>query len=250
MDLGVGGALEPDRGRILTLTVSATVSAKTGGDLDAWLVATFGRAPVDRNRFVRALTHGSQSGENYERLEFLGDRVLGLTVAEWLYDRFPNEAEGKLSKRLNALVTGVVCAQVARELGVVPFLRLGKQARDDGAAGSDNVLGDVMEALIGAFFLDAGHVAARDFVRSLWESRIDLQAKAPQHPKSALQEWAAAHNRRPPEYTIIDRSGPHHAPRFTISVSIGKLASAVGEGTSKHSAETAAATALLKELNA
>jgi ribonuclease-3 len=112
------------------------------------------------------------------------------------------------------------------------------------------VLGDVMEALIGALFLDAGHAAARDFVRACWETRIDLQGNAPQHPKSSLQEWAAAHNRRPPEYTILDRSGPHHAPRFTISVSIGKLATATGEGTSKQEAETAAAAALLKDLTA
>jgi ribonuclease-3 len=236
VDVGLGGALEPHRGGVLSET------------LDAWLLATLGRKPADRGRYVRALTHGSQSGDNYERLEFLGDRVLGLTVAEWLYQRFPNEAEGQLSKRLNALVAGVTCADVARELGVVPHLRLGKQARDDGAAASDNVLGDVMEALIGAVFLDAGHAAARDFVRACWESRIDGQGKAPQHPKSALQEWAAAHDRRPPEYTIVDRSGPHHAPRFTISVTIGKLASATGEGTSKQEAETAAAAALLKEL--
>ncbi|MES2337849.1 MAG: ribonuclease III [Pseudomonadota bacterium] len=230
-------ALEPDRGRILKPS-----------DLDDWLAATFGRVADDRARFVRALTHGSQAAENYERLEFLGDRVLGLTIAEWLYDRFPTESEGTLSKRLNALVTGAVCAEIARELGVVPFLKLGKQARDDGAADSDNVLGDVMEALIGALFLDAGPAAARDFVRRCWTSRIDLQGKAPQHPKSALQEWAAAHNRRPPEYTILDRSGPHHAPRFRIGVSIGRLASAEGEGTSKQEAETAAAAALLEQL--
>ena len=236
MDLGIGGALEPHRGGVLS------------DAFDAWLATTFGRAPADRARFVRALTHGSQAADNYERLEFLGDRVLGLTIAEWLYERFPNEAEGQLSKRLNALVTGPVCADVARELGVVPHLRLGKQARDDGAADSDNVLGDVMEALIGAFFRDAGHAAARDFVRACWASRIDHQGKAPQHPKSALQEWAAAHNRRPPEYTIVDRSGPHHAPRFTIKVSMGKLAEATGEGTSKQEAETAAATALLGNL--
>lgn len=236
MDLGVGGTLEPHRGRVLS------------ADFDGWLAATLGRAPGDRARFVRALTHGSQSGDNYERLEFLGDRVLGLAVAEMLYERFPNEAEGKLSKRLNALVTGAVCAEVARGLGVIPHLRLGKQARDDGAAHSDNVLGDVMEALIGALFRDAGHQVARDFVRRLWGDRIDHQGKAPQHPKSALQEWAAAHDRRPPEYTILDRAGPHHAPRFTIRVSIGKLAEATGEGTSKHAAETAAAAALLAEL--
>ncbi|URW77045.1 ribonuclease III [Sphingomonas donggukensis] len=210
--------------------------------------ATLGRDPADRALFDRALTHGSQATETYERLEFLGDRVLGLAVAEWLYARFPKEAEGQLSKRLNALVTGAVCAEVARELGVVPYLRLGKQARDDGAANSDNVLGDVMEALIGALYLDAGAEAARDFVRAHWAGRIDHQARAPQHPKSALQEWAAAHNRRPPAYEIVDRSGPHHAPRFTVKVSVGKLAEATGEGSSKHQAETAAATALLKEL--
>ncbi|WP_443018979.1 ribonuclease III [Sphingomonas sp.] len=235
--MGVRRALEPDRGRLLS-----------GLDLDAWLAATLGAAPRDRARFVRALTHGSQSGDNYERLEFLGDRVLGLTIADWLYERFPNEPEGALSKRLNALVTGAACADVARALGVVPHLKLGKQARDDGAADSDNVLGDVMEALIGALYLDAGFGAARDFVRGLWADRIDHQGKAPQHPKSALQEWAAAKGRRPPEYAILDRSGPHHAPRFTVKVSIGKLAEATGEGASKQEAETAAAVALLAEV--
>ena len=218
------------------------------GDLDGWLARILDRAPHDRALYVRALTHGSQAAQNYERLEFLGDRVLGLTIAEWLYQRFPDEPEGLLSKRLNALVTGPVCAQVARELGVVPHLRLGKQARDDGAAASDNVLGDVMEALIGAHFLDAGADAARTFVRRLWEARIDDQPRAPQHPKSALQEWAAAHNRRPPAYEIVDRAGPHHAPRFTVKVTIGKLAEATGEGTSKAAAETAAAAALLEKV--
>ncbi len=231
MDLGVRRPLEPDRGRLLSAD---------------WIDATF--APRDRALYERALTHGSQAAANYERLEFLGDRVLGLAIAEWLYERYPDEPEGQLSKRLNALVTGPVCAAVARELGVVPHLKLGKQARDDGAAASDNVLGDVMEALIGALFLDAGAAAARDFVRRIWAVRIDDQPRAPQHPKSALQEWAAAHNRRPPVYEIVDRSGPHHAPRFTVSVTIGKLADATGEGASKQEAETAAATALLEKL--
>ena len=240
MDLVHGGALGADRGRLLTRSES--------GGLDRWLADIFGRAPNDRAGFERALTHGSQAAANYERLEFLGDRVLGLTVAEWLYERFPSEPEGAMSKRLNALVTGPVCAEVAREIGVVPHLKLGKQARDDGAAASDNVLGDVMEALIGALYLDAGQGAARDFIRARWATRIDEQARAPQHPKSALQEWAAAHNRRPPEYTILDRSGPHHAPRFTVGVTIGKLAEATGEGTSKQEAETAAAVALLGKL--
>ncbi|UIJ45765.1 ribonuclease III [Sphingomonas cannabina] len=216
-------------------------------DLDAWLAATFGAAPANRAVFERALTHGSQAAANYERLEFLGDRVLGLAMSEWLYERFPDEPEGQLSKRFNALVTGPVCAEVARELGVPAHVRLGKQARDDGAAASDNVLGDVMEALIGALYLDRGLKAARAFVRQHWADRID-QLRAPQHPKSALQEWAAAHNRRPPEYAVVDRTGPHHAPRFRVKVAIGKLAEAEGEGTSKQEAETAAAAALLGKL--
>ncbi|WP_262503809.1 MULTISPECIES: ribonuclease III [unclassified Sphingosinithalassobacter] len=219
-------------------------------DLGGWLAGVFGERPRDLGPFERALTHGSQAAANYERLEFLGDRVLGLIVAEWLFERHPAEPEGALSRRLNTLVTGAVCADVARELGVVPHLRLGKQARDDGAADSDNVLGDVMEALIGAWYLDAGLDSARAFVRRAWGTRIDAQLKAPKHPKSALQEWAAAHNRRPPEYEVVDRSGPGHAPRFTVRVSIGKLAEARAQGTNKQEAETAAAAALLAELEA
>ena len=217
-------------------------------DLHAWLAATFGRAPANPAPFERALTHGSQAAANYERLEFLGDRVLGLAIAEWLWELFPDEAEGQLSKRLNALVTGAVCADVARSLAVRTHMRLGKQARDDGASDSDNVLGDVMEALIGAWYLEAGFDAARAFVRRAWGDRATAPARAPQHPKAALQEWAAAHNRRPPAYTILDRSGPDHAPRFTVSVTIGAYADATAEGTSKHAAETAAARALLDKL--
>ena len=213
-----------------------------------WLAGVLGFAPADVATFTRALTHGSQAAANYERLEFLGDRVLGLIVAEWLFERFPDEPEGALSRRLNTLVTGAVCADVARELGVVPHLKLGKQARDDGAADSDNVLGDVMEALIGAAYLERGLEPARAFVRRSWGGRIDAQLAAPKHPKSALQEWAAAHNRRPPEYSVVDRSGPNHAPRFTVKVAIGKLAEATAEGTNKQEAETAAAKALLAEL--
>lgn len=217
-------------------------------DLAGWIAATFDHVPTDLARFDRALTHGSQASANYERLEFLGDRVLGLAMAEWLYELFPGEPEGSLSKRLNALVTGAVCADVAREIGVRPFLRLGKQARDDGAADSDNVLGDVIEALIGALYLEAGFAPARDFVRTRWADRVHADARAPQHPKSALQEWAAAHNRKTPVYEVIARSGPQHAPRFTVRVSLGTFAAAEAEGSSKQEAETAAARALLGEV--
>lgn len=236
MDLVHGGALAPDRARLLN------------SDLPGWLTTTFGTAPGDLARYERALTHGSQTSANYERLEFLGDRVLGLAIAEWLFELFPDEPEGALSKRLNALVTGAVCADVARAIDVRPHLKLGKQARDDGAADSDNVLGDVMEALIGALYLDHGFAGPRAFVRRMWEARVGADTQAPQHPKSALQEWAAAHNRKPPAYEVIDRSGPHHAPRFTIRVSLGKQAEATATGASKQEAETAAARALLEQL--
>lgn len=216
--------------------------------LDRWLEHLNGIPPKDIALYERALTHGSQAAANYERLEFLGDRVLGLIVAEWLFELFTAEPEGQLSKRLNALVTGPVCADIARANGIAVQLRLGKQARDDGAANSDNVLGDVMEALIGALYIDHGLDATRAAVRRLWGDIVTTQARAPQHPKSALQEWAAANNRRPPDYVIIDRSGPQHAPTFTVRVTIGKLAEASATGTSKQEAETAAAAALLAQL--
>ena len=220
----------------------------TDASLAAWVEATLGHAPRELALYDRALTHGSHAAANYERLEFLGDRVLGLVIAEWLYDLFEGEPEGQLSKRLNALVTGPACAAVARAIGVPARLKLGKQARDDGAVDSDNVLGDAMEALIGALYRDHGLDAARQAVRRLWGDGVTTQTRAPQHPKSALQEWAAAHNRRPPDYTLVDRSGPHHAPVFTVRVTIGKLAEASASGTSKQEAETAAAAALLAQL--
>src|SRR5919107_265385 len=146
-----------------------------------WLAEVLGRRPSDPARFERALTHASFGGDQYERLEFLGDRVLGLAVATWLYELFPDEPEGQLSKRLNALVARDVCAEVGRELDVGPRLRLGKQAREDGASDSDNVIGDVVEALIGALYLDSGLEAAEAFVRSAWADRVSTRDKAPQH---------------------------------------------------------------------
>lgn len=213
-----------------------------------WLTATLGHRPDDLTAYERALTHGSQAAANYERLEFLGDRVLGLVMAEWLFELFPGEPEGALSKRLNALVTGAICADVARGLGVAAHLRLGKQARDDGASDSDNVLGDVMEALIGALYLETGLDGARRAIRAAWGDRASRVLAVPQHPKSALQEWAAAHNRKAPAYDIVERSGPHHAPRFRVKATLGTFAEAEAEGSSKQEAETAAAAALLGKL--
>jgi ribonuclease-3 len=217
-------------------------------DLADWFEGCAGYRPSDPHLFELALTHSSRAEQNYERLEFLGDRVLGVSIAAWLYDLFPEEPEGKLSRRLNVLVSRATCAEVARDIGVPERMRLGKQAREDGAQDSDNVLGDVVEALIGAVFLDGGFEPAEHVVQRLWAARIGDQEKAPKHPKSALQEWAAANDRRPPAYALVGRSGVPHAPTFLVEVSIKGVGEARGEGTTKQEAETEAAKALLGQV--
>jgi ribonuclease III, bacterial len=213
----------------------------------AFLIRHCGHTLKDEGRWLAALTHGS-TGEkrNYERLEFLGDRVLGLSVAEWLYQD-SEEAEGRLSQRLNALVSRATCARIARQIGLGPHIRLGKQARDDGGENSDNILGDVMEALIGACFLDNGFEAARDMVRALWADTLAGKTGQRKHPKSALQEWAAGNRRRMPEYRLIDRSGPDHALRFTVEVNVNNVGSAQASAASKQDAETLAAEEFMRK---
>ena len=218
--------------------------------LSDWIRNILAHEPRDIALFRRALTHGSQGGPTYQRLEFLGDRVLGLSIASWLYAQFPDDPEGKLSARLNAVVSRETCAEIGREIGVPEHLILGKQARDDGAQLSDNVVGDVVEALIGALYLEAGLDGASAFVRRAWDGKLDRRGEAPKHPKSALQEWAAARQCAPPVYTLVGQSGPHHAPVFTVRVTVGgkRGGSATADGSSKQEAETAAATQLLEEL--
>ena len=204
-----------------------------------------GHSPRDPRLFELAITHSSVGGPSYERLEFLGDRVLGMVIARALYERYPNEPEGNLSKRYNALVDRETCAENGREIGVPALVHLGKQAREDGASQSENVVGDVVEALIGALFLDGGFEAAQRFILELWESDLTVQRRAPQHPKSALQELAAARELEAPAYEVLARTGAHHSPRFTVRVSVPNLGEATAEGSSKQEAETAAAAALL-----
>jgi ribonuclease III len=207
-----------------------------------------GHDPNDLSLFELALTHSSLGNRNYERLEFLGDRVLGLVIAAALYRRYPNEPEGNLSKRYNGLVDRATCAENGREIGVPALIRLGKQAREDRASQSENVVGDVVEALIGALFLDGGMEAAERFILKLWGPDVETQGRAPQHPKSALQELAAARELKPPVYEVVSRTGAHHAPEFTVRVSVPNLGDATADGTSKQEAETAAAAALLSQL--
>ena len=171
-----------------------------------------------------------------------------MVIAEALYQRYPGEPEGNLSKRFNGLVDRETCAENGREIGVPALLRLGKQAREDGASQSGNVVGDVLEALIGALFLDGGIEPAKDFILKLWEPDLASQRRAPQHPKSALQELAAAKGVKAPVYEVTSRTGAHHAPKFTVRVSVSKLGEATAEGTSKQEAETAAAASLLSQL--
>ena len=164
-----------------------------------------GGEPKEPGLFERALTHGSHGRDTYERLEFLGDRVLGLVVASWLYQRFPAEPEGKMSRRYNALVARETCAEVGRALDLPRFIRLGKQAREDHAQMSDNVIGDVVEAMIGAIYLDGGLDRAEGFVKTNWAPFLEGQRKAPEHPKSALQEVAAERKLGVPAYEVLAR---------------------------------------------
>jgi ribonuclease III len=217
-------------------------------ELSQFLLDTFDHQPRDLALFERALTHSSVGKDSYERLEFLGDRVIGLVIARWLYERFPNEPEGKLSRRYNVLVARETCGEIGRTLGLPALIRLGKQAREDGANWNDNVVGDVVEALMGALLLDDGLDQADKFIRRTWAPYLESQARAPKHPKSALQEFAAARSMSAPEYEIAHKSGAHHAPRFTVRVSIKDAGEATAEGSSKQEAETAAAAELLKQL--
>lgn len=217
-------------------------------EVSDFLRDALGHDAKDPVLFERALTHSSATRDSYERLEFLGDRVIGLVMARWLYERFPNEPEGKLSRRYNVLVARETCGEIGREIGLPALIRLGKQAREDGANWSDNVVGDVVESLVGALFLDSGLEAAERFIRRAWSGYVESQGKAPKHPKSALQELAAARNLATPEYELERKSGAHHAPRFTVRVSVKGLGEATAEGSSKQEAETAAAAALLGQL--
>jgi len=211
-----------------------------------WL-AGLGIAPASEARWFEALTHGSLDEEvNYERLEFLGDRVLGLTVAEWLFE-LSNAAEGSMAQRLSALVSRRTCARVAARIGLGNHIRLGKQASDAGARESTNILGDVMEALLGAHFLDHGFAPTRELIRRLWEEEFAGDAGKSKHPKSALQEWAAANCQRPPEYELMRREGPEHAARFTVRVSIRNVGETLATANTIQEAERRAAAAFMKQ---
>ena len=196
-----------------------------------------------------ALTHATAARKrgraNYQRLEFLGDRVLGLVVAEMLFESFPAANEGELSKRLSDLVRRETCADVAREWGLAGYIQLGAGEASSGGRERTPILADVCEALIGAVFLDGGFDAARTLVRAAFEERMRARAQPSQDPKTALQEWAQARGLPTPVYRTRERSGPDHSPRFTISVEVDGFDAISADAGSKRAAEQGAAEAFL-----
>ncbi|WP_372799783.1 ribonuclease III [Paracoccus seriniphilus] len=201
---------------------------------------------------IRALTHGSIASAtrpDNQRLEFLGDRVLGLVMAEALFHADLKASEGQLAPRYNALVRGEACAALAREIGLGNVLKLGRSEMLSGGRRKDALLADGMEAVIAAVYLDAGFDTARRVVLNLWRDRLNSIDDDPRDPKTALQEWAQASGMPPPVYEQTSRSGPDHAPVFHITVRLanGLTAEAQGAGT-KRSIEQAAARQLLERL--
>lgn len=213
------------------------------------LESRIGHDFADKALIELALTHVSHShgrGPSYQRLEFLGDRVLGLAVAAMLYRAFAGEEEGKLSRRLAELVRKESCADVARDWGVGAFLRLGDSEAQNGGAEKTAILGDVCEAIVGAVFLDAGYEAAARLVERAWEARMRAPRRPLRDAKTTLQEWAQARGLPTPAYAIAARTGPDHAPKFIISVAVDGFAPAEASGGSRRAAEQAAADAFMR----
>ncbi len=220
------------------------------GELRA-LCARLGHAFRDPGLLVRALTHPSFATEtrpSNQRLEFLGDRVLNLIMAEALFHADTGAGEGQLAPRYNALVRKETCADVAREVGLGEALKLGRGETLTGGRRKETVLGDAMEAVIAAIYLDAGYGPARAVVLRLWGDRIDRAADTARDAKTSLQEWAQARGQTPPAYVLIARDGPDHAPQFTVEVRLASGETETARAPSKRVAEQAAAKALLERM--
>lgn len=206
---------------------------------------------ADPALLVQALTHpsiGSPSRPDNQRLEFLGDRVLGLAIADALLAADPDATEGTLAPRLNALVRRETCAEVALSIGLGEVLRLGRSETMSGGRRKTALLADGIEAVLAAVYRDAGFDAARNVVLAHWHDRIGQVAEDARDAKTALQEWAQAKGLVPPDYVELSRTGPDHAPEFTIEARLSDGRSAVATAGSKRAAEQAAARALLARL--
>lgn len=207
-----------------------------------------GYAFTKPDHLIRAVTHSSMSTphrDDNQRLEFLGDRVLGLVMAQALLEADPNAPEGRLAPRFNALVRKETCAAVAREIDLGAVLKLGRSEMLTGGRRKEALLADAMEAVIAAIYLDGGFDAAQSRVLTLWGKRIDNVEADARDPKTSLQEWAQAQGAPPPSYVETARSGPDHAPLFTIEARLQSGPSEAAQAPSKRQAEQAAAKALL-----
>ncbi len=196
----------------------------------------------------RALTHSSKGIENYERLEFLGDRVLGLVIAEILYRCFPFEKEGSLARRHSALACTETLAKIARDLDIPGIVNASSAELASGGNKQDNLLADCMEAIIGAIFIDKGYVPCQEVITSLWGDRIYTLSQPPVDSKTALQEWAQARGLPIPTYDIVERSGPDHAPQFKIRVTLQGIEPMEAIGSTRRTAEKAVAQVMLDNL--
>jgi len=202
---------------------------------------------------TQAVTHasiGAPTRPDNQRLEFLGDRVLGLVMAEALLNADPQAREGQLAPRFNALVRKETCASMAREIGLGEVLKLGRSEMLTGGRRKEALLGDAMEALIAAVYLDAGFEAAKALVLRLWAARIAAVEPDARDAKTSLQEWAQARGMAPPSYTETARSGPDHQPLFTVRVALDTGETAEATANAKRLAEQAAAKALLHRMEA
>ena len=205
----------------------------------------------DRALLKMALTHASRAktSKDYERLEFLGDRVLGLIIAEELYLRNPGQREGHMAPHFSALVSGAVCAEVARTIGLQDYIIAGPREISAGIAKNSTVLGDAMEAMIAAVYLDSGLESAKRFVLRFWDKYLSQKGKMKKDAKTFLQEWALGRSLPIPNYVVAGREGPDHAPQFVVDVQVQGYLPARGSGLSKRTAEQIAAEAFLLREN-
>ncbi len=202
-------------------------------------------ALLDRAMTHRSAAQGKAAEWSNERLEFLGDRVLGLVIVEMLLERFANVREGDLAPRLNSLVSRDACAVIGAELGLGQFLIIDNAERSTGGPAKRSLLANAVEAALGAVYLDGGMAVARKFVQRHWKAALKACEAPPRDPKSALQEWAQGQGRATPTYRHDGRTGPDHAPVFTAAVLVDGAMGATGLGSSKQEAERAAARAML-----
>ncbi len=223
---------------------------KLSADLKAF-EGRIGHRFADPALLTRAVTHASMSSptrDDNQRLEFLGDRVLGLVMAQTLLEADKSAAEGQLAPRFNALVRKETCADVARDIDLGAVLRLGRSEMLSGGRRKQALLGDAMEAVIAAVYLDAGFDVASAMVLRLWGKRVKEVDADARDAKTALQEWAQARGLQPPKYVETARKGPDHAPQFTIAARLDNGAEASATAGSKRAAEQAAAEALMAQM--